>query len=304
MMRGAARSEGWLPAEEGLRLHYQLCGSGSQAVVVPLAVYLAGPLGPLADGQRLIFYDLRGRGRSDAVRDPARIGITHDLTDVEAVRRHFGLERMALVGFSYVGAIAAVYAAEHPDRVSRLIALGAMAPSAALGRSYNPPEKALRVRTPAAQEVARLLQSGASKRDPDGFCRRFWRANAPVYVGDPALADRFPVDFCDLPNERPEQLFAWYGHVDRSLGEWDFRDQAGSITAEALVMHGDRDLIAPPEGARVWAERMPNARLMMFPGAGHALYVEQPEPVLAAMRRFLDGEWPTGAIAVPASPQP
>ena len=151
MMRGAARSEGWLPAEEGLRLHYQLCGSGSQAVVVPLAVYLAGPLGPLADGQRLIFYDLRGRGRSDAVRDPARIGITHDLTDVEAVRRHFGLERMALVGFSYVGAIAAVYAAEHPDRVSRLVALGAMAPSAALGRSYNPPEKALRVRTPAAQ---------------------------------------------------------------------------------------------------------------------------------------------------------
>ena len=145
MMRGAARSEGWLPAEEGLRLHYQLCGSGSQAVVVPLAVYLAGPLGPLADGQRLIFYDLRGRGRSDAVRDPARIGITHDLTDVEAVRRHFGLERMALVGFSYVGAIAAVYAAEHPDRVSRLVALGAMAPSAALGRSYNPPEKALRV---------------------------------------------------------------------------------------------------------------------------------------------------------------
>src|SRR5207248_1958070 len=112
MMRGAARSEGWLPAEEGLRLHYELRGSGSQAVVVPLAVYLAGPLGPLADGQRLIFYDLRGRGRSDAVRDPARIGITHDLTDVEAVRRHFELERMALVGFSYVGGMAAGYAAE------------------------------------------------------------------------------------------------------------------------------------------------------------------------------------------------
>ena len=50
MMRGAARSEGWLPAEEGLRLHYQLCGSGSQAVVVPLAVYLAGPLGPVGQG--------------------------------------------------------------------------------------------------------------------------------------------------------------------------------------------------------------------------------------------------------------
>ena len=298
MMRGAARSEGWLPAEEGLRLHYQLCGSGSQAVVVPLAVYLAGPLGPLADGQRLIFYDLRGRGRSDAVRDPARIGITHDLTDVEAVRRHFGLERMALVGFSYVGAIAAVYAAEHPDRVSRLVALGAMAPSAALGRSYNPPEKALRVRTPAAQEVARLLQSGASKRDPEGFCRRFWRANAPVYVGDPALADRFPVDFCDLPNERNFMSY-WMGSLMPSIRQLTITaDALATVTSPVLTVHGTRDRSAPHGGGREWAMMLPNARLVTVADAGHAPWIEAPDVVFGSINTFLDGAWPERAEKV------
>lgn len=86
--------EGFLAADDGMCLYYRVVGSGLQAIVVPVGFYLEPFLDRLASPERtLVFYDPRGRGRSDAV-DPSRVSLDHQVRDVEAVRRHLGFERM------------------------------------------------------------------------------------------------------------------------------------------------------------------------------------------------------------------
>ena len=96
--------EGYIPTSDGLRLFYQQTGSGRDAVVIPGAWLLDSNLLPLAARRTLVLYDVRGRGRSSAVRDESQLGMDRELDDLELVRKHFGLERMSLVGWSYLGA--------------------------------------------------------------------------------------------------------------------------------------------------------------------------------------------------------
>ena len=46
------------------------------------------------------------------------------MQDIETVRRHFGLERVSVMGYSYLGKVAVMYAMAHPERVDRIVQLG------------------------------------------------------------------------------------------------------------------------------------------------------------------------------------
>src|SRR5262249_36993046 len=114
-------------ADDGVRLFVSAFGNGSGGVIVPNRIYLVDPLARLADGRRLIFCDPRNRGRSDEVTDRSKLerGIHHDAEDFDAIRRHFGLERVDLIGHSYMGVTVAVYAMRYPMHVGRVVQLGA-----------------------------------------------------------------------------------------------------------------------------------------------------------------------------------
>ena len=95
-------SEGYVATEDGVRLFFQKVGSGVQTVIIPNGIYLFDDFKRFADGRTLIFYDLRNRGRSDTVGDGAKLarGIHHDVDDLDAVRRHFGVSRVDAIGHS------------------------------------------------------------------------------------------------------------------------------------------------------------------------------------------------------------
>src|SRR5437016_9645706 len=99
------QGEGTIATADGLQLFYQSVGSGPQTVVVPNGTYLTDDFARLAANRRFIFYDVRNRGRSETVTDAVRLerGVLHDVDDLDAVRAHFGLRDMALIGHSYVG---------------------------------------------------------------------------------------------------------------------------------------------------------------------------------------------------------
>src|SRR6266498_2961607 len=90
---GVAPVEGFVTADDGLRLFYRQIGSGAQTVIVPASLFLYRDLSALASGRRMIFYDMRGRGRSDRVAHSTRIAIQWDVRDGETVLRQFGIER-------------------------------------------------------------------------------------------------------------------------------------------------------------------------------------------------------------------
>src|SRR3954471_5149215 len=84
--------------------------------------YLRPQLDALAKpGQRrLFYYDQRGGGRSPLDAGVKAGGWRVHVEDLEAVRRHLQRDRLTLVGYSWGGLLALLYATEHPDRVERL----------------------------------------------------------------------------------------------------------------------------------------------------------------------------------------
>ena len=97
-------SEGYITTDDGIRLFFQKLGSCQKTVIMPNWVFLFDDFKHLGDGRTLIFYDLRNCGRSDRGSDSPKLkrGIHHDVDDLEAVRRHFKITPVAVIGHSYL----------------------------------------------------------------------------------------------------------------------------------------------------------------------------------------------------------
>src|SRR6185295_12084157 len=123
-------SEGYVTTEDGIRLFFRTLGNGPQTVVIPNGMVLLDDFEHLAVNRTLIIYDLRNRGLSDRVDDGAKLerGIHNDVDDLEAIRRHFGLGRLDLVGHSYMGLMIVLYAMKYGGNAGRMVQVGPMEP--------------------------------------------------------------------------------------------------------------------------------------------------------------------------------
>src|SRR5262249_39136060 len=109
---------GYIPTADGPRLFFQKIGDGLPALVIPNGPPMLEPFSTLTRSRALIAYDARNRGNSDLVEDDAKIakGIVHDVDDIEAVRSHFDLPTIDLLGHSYMGLTVILYAMRYPHR--------------------------------------------------------------------------------------------------------------------------------------------------------------------------------------------
>jgi proline iminopeptidase len=290
-----AKNEGYVLIEKGLRLHYRVVGSGPDTVVIPAAAGLADDLGPLAQSRRLIFYDQRGRGQSDVDPNESSIWSDYEVHDLEAIRQHFDLEQMSIIGWSYMGAMSALYAADYPERVKRLVLMCAISPRSEA--PYNDPETRAkkeneRIDPEGAKRLREMQQQGLDRSDPETYCREFHRIITPRQMGRPEALARMRSDPCAFPNEWPlNKAEHTRKHVPAEAMKWDWRQRITSVQALTLVIHGEEDLI-PLESSREWANTLPQARLLVIPGSGHFPHLEAPEEYFPAVERFLSGGWP------------
>jgi pimeloyl-ACP methyl ester carboxylesterase len=72
-----------------------------------------------------------------------------------------------------------------------------------------------------------------------------------------------------------------------SLGNWDFRPVLATLKMPALVIEGAQSIPSDVESARVFAQSLPNAKLVLVAGAGHYPHVEHPRAFVAAVNEFL-----------------
>lgn len=290
--------DGYVEASDGTRLYYRQMGEGLRAVVVPVGFYLEDALAPLAsDGRRLIFYDPRGRGRSDAV-DTTRVSLDRQVSDLEDLRRSLGIERMALIGWSGLGMEMVVYALRHPDRVTRIVQVAPVPPR---NTPYNERAYAERERRidPEAERAFRAREeAGEFEGDPAAECRAEQAVTLPVNFADPSNASKVP-DVCVYPNERSDNLGPLFRALLGSFGDYDWRNELHGLHVPRLVLHGAADAF-PVEGSQEWVRGYPEARLMVVPGAGHFVFLERPDVFFPAVRSFLGGDWPEDARSLPA----
>ena len=288
-------STGYITASDGARLYYEIYGNAKDTVIVPGAAILAGSLSPLRVDFTMVFYDPRGRGRSDWIHESKRLTMDNEVSDLEAIRAGLKISKAGIIGFSYLGLMSALYAMEYPSRVTRLAQLSPMAPNRETGSRYAPPERRAR----ADSATARLARARAAATDTADFaaeCKRWYDTHLPLYVGDAAFAAQVSTEYCAHENETPKRFLWRNDQVIRSLGRWDYTDEAAKIKAPTLVIQGDRDLALSPDGGRRWAEILPDARLIMLSGAGHLTYAERADRVMPALTRFFSGRWPPEAM--------
>ncbi len=183
-------SEGYIHLHEGLRLHYRVIGDGHETVMIPAKTWLAAELESLVRGRRLIFYDQRGRGQSDVDKDKSNVWIDYDVQDIEAIPQHFRLDRLSLLGWSYMGAMVALYSAAHPSRVERLILMCAIPPWS--DAPYNNPEaraKKVDERTDPdrIKQLEEMQKQGFEISASETYCREHNKVYLPRQMGRPNL---------------------------------------------------------------------------------------------------------------------
>jgi proline iminopeptidase len=284
----ADRTE-YVTTDDGVRLFVQVVGDGRDAVIVPNRVYLADAFARLANGRTLIFNDPRNRGLSDAVTDLARVdrGVHHDVEDFEAIRRHFGLDRVSLIGHSYMGVVAILYAMKFPAHTDRIVSIAPMGPDPTrryTGDLANEDSTFTAVLTKLGE-----LQQQRPSLDAVAFCRRFWSTLRPLYVLDAADSDRLGWEPCDLPNEM-SFMKPFTEHILPSLHQLQLTEaDFVQVQAPVLVVHGRKDRSAPYGGGRDWASRLPHARLVTIDNGAHVPWIEAPDVVFEAIDTFLRG---------------
>lgn len=220
----------------------------------------------------LVRYDQRGCGLSDAA--PPSMSFESWVDDLEAVVEAQGLKRFALFGMSQGGAIAIAYAARHPERVSRLVLLGAY------GRGLL-----RRPLTAQQKEEALILVK---------LIRLGWGRD------NPAFRQVFTSQF--IPDGTGEQ-HQWFNDLERSTTSADtaativetmygidVTKEAKRLQVPTLVMHCRGDARVAFEEGQILAEMIPGARFVSLESRNHVLLESEPAwaKFLAEYRAFMN----------------
>jgi proline iminopeptidase len=303
----------WL-VEADIKLAYRAEGSGRPVLVLhggpgyPIRGSVPG-LDRLVETHTLYYYDQRGCGRSTRPFDrfesrnywanmkelERTLGVGAQLADVERVRRILGQEKLILVGHSFGAFLAALYAAEFPDRVEALVLV---APSGVL---VLPDEgggffELVRDRLPADRraEYDRFL---AEYLD---FGSVFSRSEAELAALNRKAGEYFLAASRTggeaAGNSPPTDNGGWVVQAMYfSMGKrHDYRDALRQVTAPVLVIHGEDDIV-DVRVSRLYSDTFPNGRLHVLGGgktrgagrAGHFLMSDQPGPFAEVVTAFL-----------------
>ena len=227
-------------------------------------------------GHRVIVYDRVGYGSSS--RDAAASGeytYASSARDLLALLDALGIERAALAGWSYGGAVVQTFAVAHPERVSHLALLGSVGPLLA-----NQDPKALDriLASGAGEEVLRWAGTVA----PVG--RAFMRENLKAaFTKESAI----PAGF----TERTRAMLALPGTLTAFVAEAQRGEPAllhpEQIRVPALVLHGTDDLLVPLSIGEDLAKRLPASELLELPGGSHMLPVTHADLVAGALHALV-----------------
>ena len=287
-------AQGYLTGADGMQLFYRVYGSGPDTTVVlgggpalPIS-YFEQDLSPLAHGRTLIFFDARGAGRSQLTTNPALLAMDRHVADLEAVRAHFGIGRLALVGHSWGAMVAAFYADAHPHNVDRMV-LVAPGPIEAKYEGDHDVMRLARTDSLALErqgELLGVLMAGQSLA-PVGDCTELFDSFFPAYFHDPANVANLHGAWCpETPDAAALMLFGMFTGRGSLGPSWNLAPMLQGIQTPAQVIHGVADLI-PTASSIAYAEALPNASLRILQGAGHFPWAEEPAAFFAAVNTFL-----------------
>ncbi|MDA0164346.1 alpha/beta hydrolase [Solirubrobacter ginsenosidimutans] len=255
-----------------VRLHWESSGAGPAVLLLPGQGMTAqawwSTIPVLSRSFRVIAFDYRDTGRSGRSRFPYSVAqLAHDAV---AVLDSAGERRAHVYGISLGSLVAQELALRHPDRVQALV-LGSS--SAGGFAAYKP----------ASSSFAQTFLVRAGSMGPE---EAQWAAVPYTYAERTRREhpDRIATDIAHrLAGEAGP--FA-YVHQAAAVASHDAYERLNRVRSPTLVVHGEQDVFVPPANALVLAERIPGARLRLWPDAAHVYPIDEPlaDPEIA---RFL-----------------
>ena len=270
-------------------LFYSIRGQGPACLVLsaigtkPYEIQMPPQLGARL---RLVFVDLRGGGQSTG--EPEDLTFERLADDLEAIRADLGVDRVAVLGHSMLGALAIEYGRRRPRSVSGVIAVGA------------PPRGDL---AQIAAAATAFFERDASEERKQALRDNLARLPAGASPGETLFAQT-PMRFFD-PHRDAAPLFAGsvlrprlFQHLMGPLTrDWDVGAIAASYPVPLLVAHGRFDYVVPHFLWQDLVGTIPDAALRIFERSGHQPFCEEPDAFAAIV-----GDWM--ALRSPAALQP
>jgi pimeloyl-ACP methyl ester carboxylesterase len=282
-------------------LHYRVLGHGSDTAIVLHGGpglhmrYLLDPLARVADHHTMIFYDLRGRGESGDVGDSTQLSLEKDLEDVARVQQHFKLGKLKLVGHHWGAAVAAMFAAAHPDQVDRMLLVSPYP----VHRAFLYQLSFVRGDSVLWDEAMKHVATAKTPSEALAFCRSYW----PVYFSPLAPHVKTPYaqlasSVCDVRGERLLEFDRTRRWAEHGVGVNPWRESLNRTDVPALVIEGRGDTLVT-EAAIRWAQHLPRGEVLMLDEPYLEPWVGDPKRFALSVDRFLAGHMPSGAIKPP-----
>ena len=301
---------------DGTKIAYQVCGDGP---VVVLANGFCTPYHTyryvyrlFEQGYRVISWDYRGQFRSGPATDGRSYGFEHQIQDLEQVLAAEGVESALFIGWSMGVELLLEYYRIHPEQFVAFVALAG---------TPRRPYDTLGDWPPLLYLMPALLPLGTrivSRAAPlmHLFMASMNRLPGPdiitvfKHVGVDDLAVRVGIMAPPLDLDVVRDLLVDYGTLDwravarttRFLAVHDASYMLPRIQVPTLVLTGTLDWITPPRLARVLADNIPDAELVLLEGATHYAAVEFPEELNGYLRRFIQrvAYGPIGQVRSPS----
>ena len=231
---------------------------------------------PIPEHLRLVYVELRGSGRSTG--DPFELTFDSLAEDMEAVRADAGVDRVAVLGHSMLGALALEYARRRPESVSHVILAGTpptgdMASVAAASGAYFE-EHASPARKERLKDNLARLPEGASMGET-------MHAQSPMRFFDVGF-DAAPL-FAGA-DTRVELLKHILGTLTPG---WSIEAEPDSLPTPILVAHGLHDYTVPHVLWDGVLDALPSTTMRVFDESGHQPFFEEPRAFADAVSRWM-----------------
>ncbi len=295
--------------ESDISLYHFAQGVGRHALVIhggpgrPFREPMAG-LEPLSGEYRFHYYDQRGCGQSTRPIDrfesrntyknmtdlDRTLGLGAQIADIERIRQILGEEKLILIGHSWGGFLASLYAAEFPERVEALVLIS---PANVLVMPQPEADSDLFASVRARLPESQLGEYDAFMENYFDFGKLFSHSEADLVAREEQFG-RYYLSVVDVAEAdlaaqgEPGGWMTWGMYI--SMGQrHDYRPALQKVNAPALVIHGADDLQSEA-ASRLYSDALPNARFAVIENAGHFAFQEQPERFAQLVGDFLAGK--------------
>lgn len=284
---------GFCATTDGVRIAYARSGSGPTLVkaanwLTHLEYEWESPIwshwiDALSARHTLWRYDERGCGLSDW--DVVDYGVQPWVADLAAVVDSAGLGRFDLIGLSQGGAVAVEYAVQHPERVRRLVLVGAYA----RGRLARAASEAEREEAALDLSLGRVAWSRDDSAYRQVFASQFLPEAAPELWPAFNLLQR-----ATTSTENLVRFLDAFAHIDVT-------ESAARVHCPTLVLHSRRDMRVPLSQAHELCRLIQGSRLCLLDSANHILTADEPAwPVLLReVEEFLGGDASDSLVGAP-----